>query len=229
MKFGHIWKQTLKELPINLQSHVLDYKRYKKLLKTVHLSSDLTTVKQRIIHDVNAINHFSMTSLPIIQQQKQTRFGLCKCNTITNDQPSEQAIKAYIELNNTTLYKICKRASKRLNDPSYLNWLATYKQQDRDLSGIFGGFIRSYLKIRTSDNNNIECPICLDDIKINVQKVMMLDCGHTICLDCVKSYLGINNLKGTIGNLIAHGVYMTPNISCPICKRKHPFSYYKIL
>ena len=35
-----------------------------------------------------------------------------------------------------------------------------------------------------------ECPICFEEYDSKLQKPVVMDCGHTICINCLKPILG---------------------------------------
>jgi hypothetical protein len=157
--------------------------------------------------------------------------GNKKCSFIPCVNPTKHVISVdktdlykYAVLNSTTLYKICKKASKRLQDRCPMEWLKRM-QNERSLT-FMNGMLKKQLELATSNANGMDCPICLDD---NIATTLILHCGHMVCCTCVKHMLGVSNTRGTLHNVIAHGLHeVKKGASCPLCRDPKAFIHYKL-
>jgi hypothetical protein len=128
---------------------------------------------------------------------------------------SKKELYNYAILNKKCLYKLIKRLNKRLkcNLNSLLNkydFCCGYKLKKLELN-IFG--------------YNDDCPICLE----KPSQIIIMDCGHVICVDCVKKLYNIDQLKGTLQNLISYSIYYNKKIpKCPECRYLHPVSTVRL-
>ena len=128
----------------------------------------------------------------------------------------------FAELNSTSLYKICKKAQKKTKDDKALKWLQRVHNQR--LFSFVSGIKKTELVIQQSADCVRECPVCFDE----VDSTIIMHCGHTLCLGCVKDMLKVKNTKGTIYNVIAHGLYVNVRgASCPLCRDGKAFVDYK--
>lgn len=197
-------------LPNVLRDHMIDYKGYKKLIKT---SGTMAVLLEKLAQDANRVDKFF------------TRITKRSLFTSYVERPHKEDVYKYITLNSRTIYKICKRASKRMHDRAAMEWLRNL-HNSRALS-FMNGIAKKALELSISEEKCIECPICLENVK---GEVIIMHCGHTLCLDCVKGVLKVANVKGTIYNLIAYGRYsLAPSASCPLCRDDKAFAYFKMI
>lgn len=125
-------------------------------------------------------------------------------------------------LNATSLYKICKKAHKKYPEVDAMAWLQSV--QNRHMFQFVGGIKKTLLALEENVCAQKECPICLDEYNKNL---IIMHCGHFICLGCAKHMLHVSKLKGTIYNLIAHGTYKRDNSRCPLCRDKVAFRKFE--
>ena len=54
-------------------------------------------------------------------------------------------------------------------------------------------------------------------------KMIIPDCGHVICDECLRKLYNIDKLCGTTSNLISYSVYQKHFIpKCPMCRKMMP-------
>lgn len=198
MKYGQYWKQEVKNLPEGLQTHIINYKAYKKLIKKEINISDLTDM---LMKDAMYAD---------------------KC---FKKSPKFTGLYKFAELNSTSLYKICKKAQKKLNDENAIKWLQNV--QNQRLFSFVNGIKKTELVIQQCTDCTRECPVCFE----REDATIIMHCGHTLCVGCVKDMLKVRNTKGTIYNVIAHGLYVNMRgvgtACCPLCRDRMAFVDYK--
>lgn len=196
MKYGQYWKKELKTLPSQVQKHIIDYKCYKKLIKT---SVDSTYIMNKLMEDAKKADMF-------FKKSKNECDGLFKM----------------AELNSTSLYKICKKTQKKNKDNYAMAWLQYV--HNKHMFAFVSGIKKTQLSIHNTESK--ECPICFEESN----NVIIMHCGHILCLDCVKNMLNVQQKRGTIYNLIAHGLYSIQHRpSCPFCRHKKALCDYEIV
>lgn len=209
MKFSRHWKQSVAELPGHLKPWVLNYKKFKKFTKP--LGGGIDEFLKELESDVNRINaHWK---------------GLAKGCCVRSHMVVDSEILDYIKLNTKTLYKACKRASKRFRDPRPLQLMGHIKT--RRNAGVFGGLVHEIISYKTNGKlKETECPVCFDACDGGS---VIMHCGHVICVKCVLGMLGVANRRGTLTNLISHGVHTRKQgVSCPLCRDEYAFYQYKL-
>lgn len=189
MKFGKSWKSARECLPDRLQSHVINYKTYKKETKRKSIPLILEQLKQ----DVKRINQF-------------WKYG---SRTFSND-----TLLSFIKLNKTSLYKVCKRADKRFQTSSFIEWHGHYKASM--LAGVFGNFVQKRIEYKDPHMCLDICPICLDE---DCKESILMCCGHMVCVPCLKEMLGVQKCIGTLTNVIAYGRSLNrAHGNCQVCR-----------
>ena len=213
MKFGSIWKQQINELPINLQSTVLSYKKWKKISKLNYNENLLKTLEEesKNINNIikNNYNNFNINNIIKL-----------KCCNSNIEKISKKDLYLYIMLNKTTLYKICKRIDKRNNFNLFMTWL------NKNYKTFYFNYGLYYTRTLFENNEmqDVICPICLCDLEVTIKNpILIMNCGHLMCFDCILQYYNISKNHGTLKNLISyHDHYLKP-MNCPECREDYPF------
>lgn len=216
MKFSKHFISEMTSLPQALQDHLIDYKRYKKYIKSCASISEFI---EKVSCDATHADAF----LRKVMKNKKQPISCC-----TSYRYDKKDIYTFMSLNATSLYKVCKRATKRMHTREPMNWWSTI--QNKNELCFLNGMMKTKIELDNVQNqqrSTIECPVCLDNIS---KDIMIMNCGHVICMECVKGMLHVSHTKGTVHNLIAHGRHVTsPNASCPLCRNYHAFIRYKII
>jgi hypothetical protein len=65
----------------------------------------------------------------------------------------------------------------------------------------------------------VECPVCLEEYGHDRDIMVIMRCGHYVCMSCA---LKINRITDSVGNLN----YLLPwrNSQCPMCRYRNPFN-----
>lgn len=91
---------------------------------------------------------------------------------------------------------------------------------------IVNGNMLIIMKIDLQLEKNNECPICWEER----DTVVVLKCGHIICIKCLEKFVGIDAFKGTVKNRMLHmyrnGCSKCP--SCPMCRCSNAFTDFYI-
>jgi hypothetical protein len=198
MKYKHQWIIDLQSLPTNLQSHSLNYKKWKKITFNDNIQNLLN----------NQCLHIDSVFL-------NKNLSILNCFTIKN---TNTDLFNFAKINKQTLTKIIKRLDKKFN----INLRTWYNNASFKFCNSFElTFIRFKLYGCTE-----ECPICLDNPKqiiiLDCGHFTCLDCFKSMYhIDLYKSN---NNLQ----SIISHQLYHEHNIpKCPICRLSFPIRYLK--
>ena len=205
MKFATVWKTKLEDLPPFLKSTCIDYKKYKKLTKIQHGHAP------EFFH--NLLNADIKLVDNVFKALKRGSCAAVKTDTKT--------LLEYAILNSRCLYKSCKRIDKRLGISDFKSWysfLLTQKEHK-----FLSRQTQAWLRLKTANQQHTEeCPVCLEQ----VDDMLVLQCGHILCVECTLNMLGVAQSKGTLHNRIAFGNYnLQPK--CPVCRDAHAFVKYK--
>ena len=121
----------------------------------------------------------------------------------------------YAMINKLSLYKIIKRLDKRFK----INLRQWYNNNKQNYA-FCGGHELTRLQLELFGYKD-ECPICFDKPKT----VIILDCGHILCHNCVKN---IYNIKELSAGIISYSMYHSHHIpKCPICRLSLPIKSLK--
>lgn len=218
MKFQEEHVATRQTLPPDLFENVLNYKKYKQITK----SKNEVIFFNELKNDIRYINTFWQTFYK--SKIKKPTCSLFRC-LHTDTQPNSIQAYTYIDLNHKTLYKICKRASKRYQNKNPYVFLDSLKNSKN--AGVFGGMVKKEVQLLVDNHTSQEdCPVCFETLKDN--RFVLLHCGHLMCLGCVMKYLNVHELYGEVRNLIAYGMWNSKkNICCPLCRDRYAFIKYK--
>lgn len=211
MKFGQIWKNELSSMPMFLQDKVINYKKYKKVSK----ATDTETIKNMITNDIKNCESVYRHIHKRATSKHNTCFARPPIDT--------QIVVRFAKLNKQCIYKLCKRIDKR-NGVNVMTCFYNQILMDPRLH-MFSRKEQVLLDIGSAFETNTECPICLEQFHGDV---LVLDCGHIVCLDCSLGVHGAKHTKGTVHNRIAHGAYLNRNASkCPVCQSKRAFQNFE--
>ena len=206
MKYGKQWQRDVQKLPEELQDQCIDYRSWKKVAKqsqshdamVARLSSDMLRVES------------------VFMSPPRSRFMCCRAISNRSSTPSKDthAMYAFAMVNKACIVKIIKRCDKRSG--SHLrDWYNAHKHE----YSFCGGVKLTRLALECGMHQVEECPICLDPPNTGV----ILECGHIICLDCIKDMYHIRHMRGTISNLISTSIYMNKHSPCcPLCRCQKP-------
>jgi len=208
MKFGQTWKNEIKSMPIFLQDNAINYKKYKKVSKVF---DDTDTIKRMLTNDLKNCENIYRR----IHKSATCKPKLC----FAQQQIDNKTVLKFAKLNQRCIYKLCKRIDKRkgINKmKEFYNGLILDPTMH-----MFSRKEHVLLDLNSAFETNTECPICLEPFH---DDVLVLKCGHLLCLNCSLDVHGVKNKKGTIHNRIAHGAFMNKNASkCPVCQSKKAF------
>lgn len=225
MKYCQYWKGEVALLPSVLRDHVISYKSYKKIMKRCESVKEFVDLLWRDAQNTDAF--FKSVAVG----GKKNKSAICKCMGAPDIVCAATDVYKYAQLNSTTLYKICKKASKKMHDQCPMEWLIQM-QNERRLAFV-NGLLRKQVELVAKEKNedDMQCPVCLEGGEDGATPTMLiLNCGHLVCCECVKGILGVAKAKGTLYNLIAHGLHnINRGASCPLCRDPKAFIRYKVL
>jgi hypothetical protein len=213
MKFAQEWKQVSGLLPPALHKHCIDYKAWKKYSKReVHDMRIIMSILQQQLQDVNAT----------FEKYYDRCYHRSSC-TLFSKRFEKQEVYTFATMNAKCLYKVCKRIDKKYGMQDFMRWYV--KERASHTISILGGhkLTRLELDVLPAQKQTISCscPICLDE---SPKKLMILECGHTMCADCALDIMGVRDFKGELHNLVAYGrIVMKCNTACPICRHTKAF------
>lgn len=196
MKFGKSWKFQSEELPVQLASRCINYKVWKKLVKTVR---DHDSLLHKLKSECKAVDKVMLT--------RQTSGVVCSLVRL-----SAQDIHNFAALNKQTLYKICKKLDKQLGTNKFMQWYATRP------FAFLGGSQFTRLQLDATQHVD-ECPVCYDI----PNTVIILDCGHYLCIECFKDWFRIRGQRGMLWNVVMAVEEKTKEKKrCPMCSKRNP-------
>jgi hypothetical protein len=121
----------------------------------------------------------------------------------------------FANINKQTLYKLTKRLEKKYGH-NIVEWYNNNKTKYQFCKGY--KVKRLDLEINGCEEYK-ECPICLDE----KDEMIINNCEHIVCSDCFKKLYRIDNLNGTIFNLVNHSVFINHFVpKCPTCRETMP-------
>ena len=201
MKYAKELEQSVYGLPPSLQIACVSYKAWKKKCKCLQ---SFTQHIHDLVQECNNVENV-FKRLYISATSKPKPHGLCwkheKC-------PPSVAL-AFAKINARTIYKICKRMSKKTMDMSYMSWLTTTRSLCR--YEFLCGRKLTHLK-KVLGDLTVECPICLEQIPD--KHMLILTCGHYACLECMLQHTGMAHRYGTWFNLLANA----QRSDCRVCR-----------
>lgn len=207
MKFDKVLKSTCMTFENHrFRSATLPYKYWKKYIKNhkEHMDSHIiykTLEKQ--CQQVDRIFH---------QELQQTLYKRSWCSCLKSHKVQEEHptdLITFSEINQMALYKICKKLQKN-GATDLMAYYQTWKTQRR--FHFLGTYQLTYLQFQ-HHLKETECPICMEDSNTMV----IFDCQHYVCLECLSQMTQIQRKKGTLFNRLA-----SASFSCPMCRTYKP-------
>lgn len=233
MKYGKSVVDDISQLPLVYQQVSINYKGWKQLVKSDKDATDYVETLERtceLIDDVFChqsdmiYNKRVCSVLPCSWRsfktfKKLNNISWLDAFTRLNKLPRVDIVDLirFAEINNTTLYKVCKKIDKHTNTNEGRLWLMKTREEKtyKFMSGIM------LTRLRLDKANQIqECPICMDVMGVLSNRLLILNCGHAICMSCIYRITNIRN-NGTLYNMLLN---VDNKSFCPLCIRKHPFS-----
>lgn len=209
MKFKQQWHRELMQLPLSLRSHCIDYKGWKKVVKQNSPSpppeDQLQRELQRDLHRVEKV--FTR------------HHNVYNCFSKTAPRVEDHMLYRFAVLNCICVRKIVKRCDKRIGS-SLKAWYNANK-----LTYTFcGGVKLKHLEL-TLFGCKDPCPVCLD----TPETIIIFDCGHIVCLECLKDLYKIRDKRGTLQNLVRFASHVnSPTPRCPMCRMFDPLKVIKV-
>lgn len=236
MKYGKQFIQDVDEFSGVFRYTSINYKRWKKWCKSgrscmeylIDLERECELVNEIFINLSNDIykrkSYYwfpcSFSSFKLFR--RFNNLNICDAlKMFKNTSPDILTMIHYAELNSKTITKICKKIDKTTKTNEGRLWLLRIREEKR--YKFLGGILLTRLRLDYA-NQLQECPICMEDMGYSTdlgdKRLLILNCGHAMCVSCVYKFTGIKN-NGTIYNLLLTADLRT---HCPLCIRKHPFS-----
>lgn len=201
MKFKRCWLEEKSLLPACLENACIDYKRWKK---AKNIGKDVIVL--RLFRDMQCVDD-------LLRKKPSLCMFQCKNSMSYLDDVTKLDKYKFAALNKLCVYKICKRLDKRYNI-GMTKWL----NDIRCRFAFMGGFYMKRMECELFGCNE-ECPICMDS-----EKVMVIsECGHNICFECLEYMYKIKGKRGIMRNIIA-AYDCEYKIHCPICRSYAPYS-----
>jgi hypothetical protein len=232
MKYGKQLSLSLSELPSLYAAISISYKRWKHLCQQKMEPVDY--VKQLEKH-CDLVNDFFKSLSNQIYNKKKYHMLPCSWSSMRTYQKDNgcslvvaykrltsvpklefKDLVRFAEINNMTVYKVCKRIDKTTNNNEGRLWLL--KVRENKEYDFMSGILLTRLRLDLA-NQVQECPICMESMGDGKNRSLILTCGHPICLTCVYKLTGIKN-NGTLYNLLLCADYRS---QCPLCVMRRPF------
>ena len=207
MKWSHVLSEQLGLLPFSLQQASISYKKWKKYTKNCNCEGNI--IVRELETDCKAKDEQFKKAYSVISNRS------CFSTTYF----SKDDIKLFVDLNKTSIYKVCKRIDKKISPtPGAKKWLQ--ESMTFNMYQFMGGWRLTSLSISLP----VECPLCLD----RSERVALSKCGHFMCTGCLFKFYELGKYKGTLQNVISHCDNMSLS-RCPICRTPRPYSKVQLL
>lgn len=230
MKFGRQWHAMVaQQVPAALRGGCLDYKKFKKLTKLTNLTSPApapgdpawavraaAAVRAELDRDCRAADRV-FAAAPSRSSCLPPFVTVWRRGGREEGGGGEEDRMEFARLNTLALYKICKRADKRLGLRTFVPWYQAAR------AGRKYAFLSRMSKVlhdlrHAGPAADSECPACLEPVA-RCEEYLVLGCGHLMCQACALSMLGVARARGTLRNRIAHGCHEHRNMArCPVCR-----------
>lgn len=202
MKWCHVLSSKLSGLPASLQEASINYKGWKRLTKT--------GFTQKMIRQLET----ECKRVDAVFKSSYNRLGACCFTSCSKDD-----LKLFVELNKTSVYKLCKRIDKKVSPcPGARCWLQT--AMSSHAYQFMGGWRATSLFVHLP----AECPLCMD----RVENIAISVCGHFMCMQCLFSFYKLERYNGMLHNVISHVENLAAS-RCPICREPRPYSRVHLL
>lgn len=249
MKYGKQFMREIDEFTGLYRLSIINYKKWKKVCKDGRLSVEYLRILEKecnLVNDIfiNLCNKFynrksylwipcSLSSFKLFR--KNNHLSYCEAlGLIQGVAVNIITLIHYAEFNSRTVTKICKKIDKNTKSNDGRLWLM--RMREDKLYKFMGGILLTRLRLDHA-NQLQECPICMENMgyddnslskldctskrpDVRDSRLLILNCGHGMCVSCVYKFTGIKN-NGTIYNLLLTADLKT---HCPLCIKKHPFS-----
>ena len=207
MKFAKHLHQKLNEFETpEYRECTLPYKMWKKAYKTAGPAE-----LDRMLHDNCMLIDSVFRKHWKAAQRAQPHAAFCRSSKIAAADVNPHELIEFAELNTMALYKICKKWHKR----GVASFELYHKMRTQKRFAFMGSGELTLLRLGVVPNVD-ECPVCLDD---EVQKIVVMTCGHWVCWDCMDAMTHIHNIKGTLNNRLLNA---SQRATCPICRERDP-------
>lgn len=211
MKYSKEWKDKITIFPDSLINSSINYKKWKKILKSNDNNIDvlLNTLEQECRKlDIIFKNLYKHVIFHRWWYREHIDINI---------------VLEYAQLNTRTIYKLCKKINKKLISKNATKWLNN--RVKLHTYAFLGSHMTRYLEyiVGRNDNvNNLECPICFHEkIENDNTSYLILPCGHEICFECALQQTKMTTYKGTWFNLLASANPI--DCKCPICRMPMAF------
>jgi hypothetical protein len=227
MKFQREWERTVDRLPDALASSCINYRDWKKQSKSKQ-AADIAEMRLQLESSCRAIDRvFCRATTECSKRTLWSRLpfsSTCVAPTCVAP-PGAAAVTArdafeFAVFNRKCVTKVCKRVDKRFKIDVMRPWL----RGARDAYQFFGGRLLTRMMIQGGGHEPLECPICFE----TPEKVVVLHCGHSVCVECIKDMYGVGGCKGRVQALVGYANhYMTDadhrrRRRCPECRWEFP-------
>ena len=139
----------------------------------------------------------------------------------------------FLQLNATTLRKICKRVDKAGGGSRHGHadagagagaWL--HACTERRAYGFLDPTIRTRLRLRLPRRgHDDDCPVCFEPLAGD--DCAVLPCGHPLCRRCVCAMCRVSELRGRLHNVLSFARYHGRGaaVTCPLCRTRCPTAH----
>ena len=222
MKYSKQWQRDVHNLPEELQDACIDYRAWKKVAKQPATHTHAAMI-QRLADDMRRVERVFVSS----SASCSFRQRLMCCRTMfagsllkpTRDSSNTTSghtnvMYAFAMLNKTCVCKAIKRCDKRTGS-RLREWYNAHKHE----FSFCGGVRLTRFALESGQQQLDDCPVCLEPPTTGV----ILECGHIVCLECIKDMYQIRYMRGTISNLVRTSIYMNRRAPCcPLCRCQTP-------
>ena len=239
MKYAKELNQVMQTLPLILQDASINYKLWKKRCNVKSFKGfncELNTSS-----NISHASYISPSELLVLLNQEcekvESTFTRCYKHCIHpprvsccfwllhTEKPSTKeeiidtdTLLTFANMNSKTLYKICKRLQKQLQDPTLMQWLVSIRSAHA--YEFLGGHHTAHLTLLHDSSSIIECPICFKNTPRRY--VLIYCCGHYACIHCTLCYVRVNSYAGEWYNLLLHA--RAQRKKCPFCRYDKAFT-----
>lgn len=205
MKYGHKWKQDIKQIHPKFQPFCINYKKWKKIIKCDTILD---------IHSIINVLDLECEQIEQIFIKKQCTKNVFSClfpQSLTLEK--QKQMFEFVNINKQSIQKLVKRINKIHKTSKMTIWY----NDSLDKYTFLKSKRLSKLKINLG-LIDLQCPICLDDM-IEKSNRCILQCGHLLCKQCIRKIMGIECVIGTLENIVSSIPYQELiKYKCPMCR-----------
>lgn len=219
MKFAKHLQDAVSHFPEEIASAFFPYKAAKKMLNNGILSPTFFERRCIVIDKVFTRNACRICEPTIFDKTLHDIHDMISCHTDRKSMYLDST-KTYefALLNQLAIRKIIKKMNKRgCFQDTMKEWYAKYKTKYN--------FVQSSILTKLKLGSGIdkfECPICLESID---DGIVVMECGHGLCVSCAVHVAGMQGSKGTLMALLSYA----RNKTCPICRHVAVFEKCRTL